>query len=617
MSARTPAAARTLVLALGLSLVVAGSAGAMPASPVPFEVRQPDGSTLRVRLMGDEWLHWYEDEAGELIVEQGGAWRYADLDARGRVVATPHVVGRIDPRGVGLRQGRRPVLDGAVRLERDAAHTPAALPGGVQVGPSGTVKNLVVLCLFSDHTIAVNGRAPSAYDSLFNQVNSTGINAPTGSVRDFYAQASYGTLTLQSTVLTWVTLPQTEAYYGNGKYGLPFGSDPSPYPTNAARMVRDALDLADAQVNFRDFDQDNDGYVDAITIIHSGYAGEQPGNGTNAIWSHKINLSAENAGGSAWVSAEKNANNVNVKVDLYHTEAARWGTSGAGLLRVGVVAHELGHYFGLPDLYDTDGSSFGIGSWCLMANSWGWDVSQRYPPLPSAWCRIQLGWVTPIQPFLPGIVSLAQVVTNAQVAKITAGMPPNEYLLVENRQPVGFDRDIPQGGLAIWHVDDNVGANTMEGFLRQPGWPGNGNHYRVALLQADSLFHLEHNVNQGDAGDLFRDVPGIALSELTMPASDAYRLGSSYPTGVEISQVSVSGATMSFRFRPATWCDVSYFTPPYAGTYPQPYFLLGQALNAAGADGIVISKGGTITGITELAQPVTIKSYGGVTTLTP
>ena len=70
------------------------------------------------------------------------------------------------------------------------------------------MKNLVVLCLFSDHTVAANGRAPSAYDSLFNQVNSTGINAPSGSVRDFYAQASYGTLTLQSTVLTWVTLPQ-------------------------------------------------------------------------------------------------------------------------------------------------------------------------------------------------------------------------------------------------------------------------------------------------------------------------------------------------------------------------------------------------------------------------
>ena len=149
------------------------------------------------------------------------------------------------------------------------------------------------------------------------------------------------------------------------------------------------------------------------------------------------------------------------------------------------------------------------------------------------------------------------MVTNAQVAKITAGMPPNEYLLVENRQPLGFDRDIPQGGLAIWHVDDNVGGNTVEGFLRQPGWPGNGSHYRVALLQADSLFHLEHNTNQGDGGDLFRDVPGIALSEVTMPASDAYRLGSSYPTGIEISEISASDATMTFRFRPATWCDVS------------------------------------------------------------
>ena len=134
MSARTRGPVGALALALGLSFLLAGSVGAMPASPLPIEVRQPDGSTLRVRLMGDEWLHWFEDEAGELVVEQGGAWRYADLDARGRVVATPHLVGRVDPQGVGLRMGRRPVLDAAVRVERDAAHAPAVSPGGLQVG---------------------------------------------------------------------------------------------------------------------------------------------------------------------------------------------------------------------------------------------------------------------------------------------------------------------------------------------------------------------------------------------------------------------------------------------------------------------------------------------------
>ena len=79
-------------------------------------------------------------------------------------------------------------------------------------------------------------------------------------------------------------------------------------------------------------------------------------------------------------------------------------------------------------------------------------------------------------------------------------------MLVENRQALGFDAVIPAEGLAIWHVDETKGllswnsVNTEEGSPFHFGWPANGAHYRVALLQADGLFDLELGWNRGDAG---------------------------------------------------------------------------------------------------------------------
>src|SRR3989304_6203909 len=68
---------------------------------------------------------------------------------------------------------------------------------------------------------------------------------------------------------------------------------------------------------------------------------------------------------------------------------------------MGVVSHELGHDLGLPDLYDTDSSSLGVGMWDVMGTgSWNSVFPSPEGTSPahfSAWAKATLGWLTPIE----------------------------------------------------------------------------------------------------------------------------------------------------------------------------------------------------------------------------
>ena len=583
-----------VVTALGMAIMLPPErAAGVPASPHPVEVQQPDGTVITLRPHGDEHANWFEDMNGYAVVRQGAEYRYAALDAAGNLTPSQAVVGQVDPQALGLQQGLHPTNLPAhqVGLPVPEGMGPQGVDGvdggsgasGSPEGPSGvpasgTVKNLVVLCKFSDHTDGVHTRIQADYDTLWNAVGGHVSLAPTGSVKDAFTEMSYGTMTLDSTVVAWVTLPQNEAYYANGSNGTG-GS----FPNNAQGMCRDALNLVDALIDFGQFDTDNDGYIDAIAFMHSGYGAETGGGGGNWIWSHKWSL--YQVSGTGWQSADLNGNSVNVKVYNYHTEPALWGTSGNNISRIGVAIHETGHFFGLPDLYDTDSSSRGIGSWCMMANSWGFNGTQMNPPHFSAWCKIQLGWVTPTVLSSSGNYTAPRVQTTAKIFRIDAGFPSNEYLLIENRQAYGFDSVIPQGGLAIWHIDDNLSNNRIEGYPGQSGWPTNGNHYKVALLQADGLYDLEKKLDSGDSGDLYHAGGVSAITGATTPSTDTYQGGTVTATYTQITNVSASGASMTFDY------TVSGGPSPAAMTTPASN---GATLSGA-SHGFVWSTGTSVT----------------------
>lgn len=525
---------KALFILIFAAVLICQSLWAMPASPIPFETHQPDGKKIRLRIRGDERFHWLEDTEGYTVVRDKRRYAYGKLDSNGRLKPTDLTVGIDNPKARGFKKKTLPPVGVRRSLRPSLFSGEDSVPPPETVPPTGTVKNLVVLCLFKGHTFEANTRDPNDYDILFNQIGGDAILAPTGSVKDLYLENSYGVMTLESTVTAWVMLPETEEYYADNNDGL--GS----YPANAQGMVEDALEEVDSSIDFSQFDNDGDGYIDAITFIHSGYGAETGGGGGDWIWSHRWALNQYE-----WTSDE------GVKVNGYHTEPALWGTSGTDIVRFAVIAHELGHFFGLPDFYDTDGSGAGIGSWGIMANSWGFDYTQYHPPHFSAWSKIQLGWTTPTVITTPGVYAIDQAETNSQVYRIDYDYPSGEYLLIENRQPAGIETVIPQGGLCIYHIDEQA-DDVTEGYPGQDGWPWNGNHYRIAVLQADGDYDLEKRYNRGDSGDLYHGAGVSEVSQTTTPNTHVYQSGNIAITDNAIRNISASGASMTFTYDDGT-----------------------------------------------------------------
>lgn len=305
---------------------------------------------------------------------------------------------------------------------------------------TGTLRTLALVVDFSDREHAV---AASAFDDLLF----ADVYGP-ASVRGYYREVSYGSPTTHGLldIVTvnppsstgWLRLPRAMAHYtAGGEYGS------GTYPNNAQKMVEEAVAAADSLVDFGKYDNDGDGFVDNLCVIHAGRGAEDTGDAGD-IWSHQWRTKTP-----VYVDG--------VAVYHYSTEPEYWRTPGD--MTTGVFCHEMGHILGLPDLYDRDYSSAGIGEWSLMSSgSWNGKLGSS-PSRLDAWSSAQLGWLKPqVLGGTPAMRSIPEVASaySATAFKLyprgaTSG---SEYFLVENRQRTGTDAALPGAGLLIWHVDE-------------------------------------------------------------------------------------------------------------------------------------------------------------------
>jgi immune inhibitor A len=406
---------------------------------------------------------------------------------------------------------RRGINDGVFYPEEDM---PLRADGAFAFSPSragrarpttGTLKCLILLVDFADNP---GHRTPQDFKKMLFSKG----QLPTGSMREFYAENSYGQTDLDGDVLGWLRLPQPYSYYVDGENGT------GAYPNNAQKMTEDALALAAQQVNFKTFDADGDGYIDGLFVVHAGGGAEADPNLASRktkIWSHQ-----------SQISKVFTANGT--KAFAYCTEPEDG--------KVGVFSHEFGHMLGLPDLYDTTYNSEGVGVWCVMGGgSWlgGGDTPGHF----CAWSKSRLGWITPKVVKTAASLQVAPAETNkdAVYRLWTKGKTGPEYFLIENRRRIGFDKKLPAEGLLVWHVDDSEHNNDHPGA------------YWVGLVQADGKQDLERNRNDGDTGDVF---PGASKKKAWGPTTtpdSSDQLGAA--TGVAVTAIAVSNQSVSCKVK--------------------------------------------------------------------
>ncbi len=372
---------------------------------------------------------------------------------------------------------------------------------------TGTAKIIVLLIEFTDVK-----RAASHTKAFFdNMLFSKGLGY--GSMEDYYKENSDNHLNLTGTTgANWYESDHTMAWYGGDFGGIDNATG------SISRLVVEAIQKADNDIDFSQYDTNGDGFVDHLIIVHAGYGQENSGN-TNDIWSHSGDFTYSSGG---VLDPDGYLTNDGVHIKNY--------TMLSEYSEVGIFCHEFAHDLGLPDLYNTlyYGGRAVVGDWDLMdGGSWlGPTHDGSIPGHISAWGKVRLGWVTPNE--------LTDQETNIQVATsgsssifkipvMNAADPVSEYFLVENRQQQNFDRYLPGAGLLIWHIDDamlsyattdsdgNTGTALELNLVNsEPKVP----HRAVRLMEADN----NNALNQ--AGDPF---PGTKdVTSLSSSLSDGY-----------------------------------------------------------------------------------------------
>ena len=430
---------RSFPLILILLFALSFRISAIPAREGVYTLRQPDGSTLRVRLRGDEFSRILTTVDGHAVaLGKDGYYRYASYDASGKRHASSYRADRPAPASIMDASRNIPyqtiARNGAER--RKAARQVMRPMEFTATKASTKHRGLVILAEFRNLKFK-NSR--NRFTAMLNE-RGYNYNNATGSAADYFNEQFKGIVEFEFDVSDVVTLSHDYAYYGEN------GEDN--FDARPGDLIAEACRLADSSIDYSLYDYDGDGEVDNVFVFVAG-KDEAHGAGEDFIWSHAWSL--YNGAGISLTLDGKKINSYALSTELGINSYGQSIFTG-----IGSFCHEFSHTLGLADLYDTDyeesgGESKALWRTLSLMDGGCYNNDSNTPPNYCAvdWYQLGLGKEIELE---PGEYSLEPINRNRSFA-YAAGDQKGECYLFECRSNEGWDRYIGTSGMLIYHVD--------------------------------------------------------------------------------------------------------------------------------------------------------------------
>lgn len=469
-------------------LFAAMTAGAVKMKPGINIIKQADGTTITVRAYGDEDLSYFLASDGTLLYQEGTNFYIAGVKADGTLYSTGVLAHEPSMRTIkeisAIKAQNAKAFYNSMETQAKAnkVRREPMTPDNSLLPSLGKHKIPVILVEFSDVEFSVEN-PKATFDKylngkeLFNKETDPEMGQNHASVAKYFKDMSFGKFEPEFEVFGPVNLGKPLATYGAG-----YSSQ-----ENMGLLLTDACTAVDDEVDFTQYDSNDDGNIDLIYIIYAGFSQSIAGNSTDCIHPK-----------SGYLSLAKSFDGMDVKRygvnnELNGTPADQ--ANGPIINGIGLFCHEFSHCMGLPDLYPKSGS---IAEACINQNMDYWSLmdageytANGYRPTAyTAWERERLGWMEIGTLTGPSNVELKSLDEGGAAFRIYNDKDEtgHEYYIVENVQNNGWNKNLFGNGLMVTHVD-YLSSQFSLGGCKVNNTEG---HPRMHVMAADGMFVPEY-----------------------------------------------------------------------------------------------------------------------------